>query len=293
KEIAEIIDDNKISQDVVVENVQNAFSQEDGEPQSVNEAEHSLETRSTRDETINERTVSQVSEVSIDKTQRIKSAETIEVCPATEFVKSEHENEEIEALPKTEPCVSATRTKVPSSPAHGVGVNESNGKQRRSALLLNKKSDAGASDVDHHLAFGIQMVRHGRPPRNARKFTDQGSDVKQRDPHDIEIERLQQRIRDLEIQHEHPDEDTLSSPSNWDKKENPFGGRRQHLRGMNRDDPLRNLGIKIEIPKFVGKAHPDDFIDRLSTVERIFDIRDILEKLKVKLVAIKLRKSAS
>nr|GEY50850.1 reverse transcriptase domain-containing protein [Tanacetum cinerariifolium] len=49
----------------------------------------------------------------------------------------------------------------------------------------------------------------------------------------------------------------------------------------------------IEIPEFVGKAHPDDFIDWLSTVERIFDLRDIFEKLKVKLVAIKLRKSAS
>nr|GEV06976.1 reverse transcriptase domain-containing protein [Tanacetum cinerariifolium] len=78
-----------------------------------------------------------------------------------------------------------------------------------------------------------------------------------------------------------------------DEEENPFGGRRQNLRGMNRDDPLRNLGMKIEIPKFMGKARPDDFIDWLSTVERIFDLRDILEKLKVKLVAIKLRKSAS
>ncbi|GJU39678.1 hypothetical protein Tco_1192635 [Tanacetum coccineum] len=182
KEIAKIIDDNKISQDVVVENVQNALSQEEGEPQSVNEAEHSLETGSTRDETINKRTVSQVSE--------------------------------IEALLKTKPCVSATRTKVSSSLAHGVGVNVSNGKQRRSALLLNKKSDAGVSDVDHHLAFGIQMVRRGRPPCNARRFADRGSNVEQRDPRDIVIGRLQQRIRDLEIQHENPDEDTLSNPSN-------------------------------------------------------------------------------
>ncbi|GJW19523.1 reverse transcriptase domain-containing protein [Tanacetum coccineum] len=95
------------------------------------------------------------------------------------------------------------------------------------------------------------MVGRGRHPRNARRFTDRGSDVDQRDPRDIEIERLQQRIRDLEIQHEHPDEDTLSNPSNWDEEENPFGG------------------------------------------QRIFDLRDIPEKLKVKLVAIKLRKSAS
>ena len=51
--------------------------------------------------------------------------------------------------------------------------------------------------------------------------------------------------------------------------------------------------MKIEIPEFDGKSHPDDFIDWLSTVERIFDLKDIPDPLKVKLVAIKLRKSAS
>nr|GEV75227.1 reverse transcriptase domain-containing protein [Tanacetum cinerariifolium] len=117
-----------------------------------------------------------------------------------------------------------------------------------------------------------------------------GSDVEQRDPRDIEIQRLQQRIRGLEIQHEHFDEDTLSNPSNWDEEDNPFGGRLQNLCGMNQDGPFHNLGMKMEISEFLGKAHPDDFIDWLSTIERIFDLRDILEKLKVKFVAIKLRK---
>ncbi|GKC65948.1 reverse transcriptase domain-containing protein [Tanacetum coccineum] len=60
-----------------------------------------------------------------------------------------------------------------------------------------------------------------------------------------------------------------------------------------RDDPICSLGLKIKIPKFMGKVHPDDFIDWLSTVERVFDVRDIPDKLKVKLVAIKLRQHAS
>nr|KAJ0220481.1 hypothetical protein LSAT_V11C200051630 [Lactuca sativa] len=51
--------------------------------------------------------------------------------------------------------------------------------------------------------------------------------------------------------------------------------------------------MKIEIPEFDGKAHPDYFIDWLSTIERVFDLKDILDALKVKLVAIKLMKSAS
>ncbi|GKC06370.1 hypothetical protein Tco_0997980 [Tanacetum coccineum] len=50
-----------------------------------------------------------------------------------------------------------------------------------------------------------------------------------------------------------------------------------------RDDPIRSLGLKIEIPEFTCKVHPDDFIDWLSTVERVFDVRDIPDKLKVKL----------
>ncbi|GKD82030.1 hypothetical protein Tco_1348869, partial [Tanacetum coccineum] len=60
-----------------------------------------------------------------------------------------------------------------------------------------------------------------------------------------------------------------------------------------RDDPIRSMGLKIEIPEFTGKVHPDDFIDWLSTVERVFDVRDIPDKLKVKLMAIKLRQHAS
>ncbi|GJW31110.1 hypothetical protein Tco_0051142 [Tanacetum coccineum] len=77
---------------------------------------------------------------------------------------------------------------------------------------------------------------------------------------------------------------------------NPFGGgkpryvnrlyqlrRNDHAVDRNdgyHDDPIRSLGLKIEIPEFTGKVHPDDFIDWLSTVERVFDVRDILDKLK-------------
>nr|GEZ88752.1 reverse transcriptase domain-containing protein [Tanacetum cinerariifolium] len=116
------------------------------------------------------------------------------------------------------------------------------------------------------------MVGRGKSPFNARRTADRGSDVEQRDPRDIEIERLQQRVRDLEIQREIHDDVTLSNPSDWYDEENPFGARRQNLRGTNRDDPLRNFGMKIEIPEFVGKAHPDEFIDWLSTTRSFYRI---------------------
>ncbi|GKB80007.1 reverse transcriptase domain-containing protein [Tanacetum coccineum] len=103
-----------------------------------------------------------------------------------------------------------------------------------------------------------------------------------------------------------------TEPNVWDAESvdvNPFGrGKHRYVNRLYqphnndhdvhrddryRDDPIRSLGLKIEIPEFTGKVHPDDFIDWLSTVERVFDVRDILDKLKVKLAAIKLRQHAS
>ncbi|GJS84250.1 reverse transcriptase domain-containing protein [Tanacetum coccineum] len=76
-------------------------------------------------------------------------------------------------------------------------------------------------------------------------------------PMAYKIERLQQRVWDLELQ--------------------------QEERGGETD-----TGTDSD-----GDAQPDDFIDWPSTVERVFDLKDIPDKYKVKLVAIKLRKYAS
>ena len=51
--------------------------------------------------------------------------------------------------------------------------------------------------------------------------------------------------------------------------------------------------MKVDIPDFEGKMQPDDFIDWLTTVERIFDFKDVPKNRKVNIVAIKLRKHAS
>ena len=45
--------------------------------------------------------------------------------------------------------------------------------------------------------------------------------------------------------------------------------------------------MKVDIPEFEGKMQPDDFIDCLITVERIFDFKDVPDNRKVKIVAIK------
>ncbi|VFQ89801.1 unnamed protein product [Cuscuta campestris] len=51
--------------------------------------------------------------------------------------------------------------------------------------------------------------------------------------------------------------------------------------------------FKVDLPTFEGKNDPDEFLEWLETVERVFDFKDIPEDKKVKIVALKLRKYAS
>ena len=51
--------------------------------------------------------------------------------------------------------------------------------------------------------------------------------------------------------------------------------------------------FKVEILEFEGKLDPEEFLDWLHTVERVFDYRDVSDDKRVKLVASRPRKYAS
>nr|GEU72820.1 transposon Ty3-I Gag-Pol polyprotein [Tanacetum cinerariifolium] len=51
--------------------------------------------------------------------------------------------------------------------------------------------------------------------------------------------------------------------------------------------------IKVDIPEYDGKLDPDEFVEWLRTVERVFDYKQTTEDNKVKIVALTLRKYAS
>ena len=53
------------------------------------------------------------------------------------------------------------------------------------------------------------------------------------------------------------------------------------------------MDFKVEIPEFEGQLNPDEFIEWMNTVERVFEYKDVPDDKKVKLVALKLRKYAS
>jgi hypothetical protein len=77
---------------------------------------------------------------------------------------------------------------------------------------------------------------------------------------------------------------------------NPFGTSEEEEvrepRRRRRSKPS-TMDFKVEIPEFEGQLNPDDFLDWLSTVERVFEYKDIPDDKKVKLVALKVHKYAS
>lgn len=146
--------------------------------------------------------------------------------------------------------------------------------------------------------MGNRGNRGSRGQGHLHRNADRGNEETPQNPRDVEeIARLQQLVRDLEAQHERQsDEETETDPDVWEDRGNPFARdfRRPpwDLREQ-RSDPLWNLGIKIEVPEFDGRNDPYVFLDWLQTVESVFDLRDVPEDVKVKLVALKLRKYAS
>jgi len=100
-----------------------------------------------------------------------------------------------------------------------------------------------------------------------------------------QIQQLQETINaqqaQLEAQHMQSDDDESSSESSSLRSRRP---QRQSF---------RDNDIKVDIPDFEGKLQPDEFVDWLQTVERVFEYKEILEEKKVKIIAVKLKKHAS
>lgn len=67
---------------------------------------------------------------------------------------------------------------------------------------------------------------------------------------------------------------------------------RQQARGPPPQQHKLEFDFWVDILEFEGKLQPDDFLDWIQIVERVFDFKEVPEDHKVKLVALKLRKYA-
>ena len=85
-----------------------------------------------------------------------------------------------------------------------------------------------------------------------------------------------------------PHETTDESDDSHSHFENPFGALPRGRLYAERNEPRLDYNFKVEIPEFQGSLKPEDFVDWLNTVERVFDYYEVMDEKKVKLVAIRL-----
>ena len=154
----------------------------------------------------------------------------------------------------------------------------------------------------------LKMVR----PRTRNNTNRQEQET--RDLRDIEVnelrqlvQQLQQRLERVEASGRDRDDSYRGSDgenSSGDEEEtNPFSDDHSMVSGdeeaLHQNRTRRNtrfqraIDLKADIPMYEGRIQPDEFIDWLNTVERVFDYQDVPEEEKVKIVAIKLKKHAS
>jgi len=96
-----------------------------------------------------------------------------------------------------------------------------------------------------------------------------------------------QSSSDFHSEEEESSEHALKASSGEEDSREP---RKRHGRKQ------ASMDFKVEIPEFEGQLkllNPDEFIDWMNTVERVFEYKDIPDGKKVKLVALKVRRYAS
>nr|GEZ02855.1 hypothetical protein [Tanacetum cinerariifolium] len=145
------------------------------------------------------------------------------------------------------------------------------------------------------------MSENGDHHRQGRRFTAGGNGHDGRDPRDVDIERLRQCVRELEInpfdryERQYKDTPTDTAVKEYEnegsefKKNSPASSAPADpspttpsaIPAPPQTYPIRSLGIRTEIPEFKGSLCPSDFLDWLRMVDRIFDLRDTPDHIKV------------
>ena len=111
---------------------------------------------------------------------------------------------------------------------------------------------------------------------------------------DIEVEELKRQVRQLQetIEAHQNQLEQQRNNSNHDSGDSDSSSSSSYQ--VQRPRYQRHFNdFKVDIPEFEGRLQPDEFLDWLRTVERVFDLKDIPDEQKVKIVAIKLKKHAS
>jgi len=104
-----------------------------------------------------------------------------------------------------------------------------------------------------------------------------------------ELMKQKQKMHASPIGSDHGKQDEVATNSlSSSSEEEPFRRVRRERR-----QPANSNDFRVELPKFEGKLDPNEFLEWLHTVERIFEYKEVPEDKKVKLVGLRLIKYAS
>ena len=86
-----------------------------------------------------------------------------------------------------------------------------------------------------------------------------------------------------------PHEATDESDDSHSHFKNPFGVPPMGRPYVERNEPRISYNFKVKIPEFQGSTKPEDLVDCLNIVERVFDYYEVMDEKKTKPVAICLK----
>ena len=135
------------------------------------------------------------------------------------------------------------------------------------------KSNHDITSSNHELKSSNQELK----AQNEYLRKQLGTFLKQKQKFNEESSHSASQVREQAFSHNHESS----------SEEEPLRRPRQEQRQGNSND------FRVEIPEYEGKLDPEEFLDWIHTVERVFEYKDVPEEKKVKLVALRLRKYAS
>ena len=138
------------------------------------------------------------------------------------------------------------------------------------------------------MAGGRGRGGHGQGPTEEAPNRD-------RSVRDVTIEDLQAQVAELTRrlaaqEFGNREKEFSDSDSTF---ENLFPIHAQNREHRGREDWYKKFGFKIELPDFTGSLQTEGFIDWLNEIKRIFEYKEVFDRDKVKLVAIKFKGRAS
>ncbi|KAE8661446.1 hypothetical protein F3Y22_tig00113725pilonHSYRG00321 [Hibiscus syriacus] len=135
----------------------------------------------------------------------------------------------------------------------------------------------------------------GRGRGRREQVPNEEAQRRDRNVQDVMIADLQRQVAEL-TQHlaaqdfedrEASDHDTNSA------FENPYHNRSLFREHRGREECHGDLSFRVDLPEFFGTLQAEGFVDWINEVEHIFEYKEVPDRVKVKLIAIKLKGRAS